>query len=858
MGESDVLEVLRVILRGDDAQYKRVLREAVRESADTKKAVSRNLDFGSIGANLGGLTGGGGILYVLREFAGESARAKGEAQSFINTLERAGIDRSGITKDLGETADRVGLLREQLEGAATPLLKMGVDAETVDKTLLGLASSAGIAGKSGQELADAVAQGAVGIAQGRSELLETASVLVNASQAQKTYADSIGVSVSALSDQQKALAYAQAVINETKPDVEDFADTYTEFAESQAAAGRESDTFRKKVGAIAQEGLIPLNNAVADTLGFFNDLPEPLQRVTVGATAAGAGAAALAGGLALLTPILGVLSGPAGLFLLVAAGIGAVAGALSELDRQAVSPGGKLEALGDKAEETASKIGTASDKAGLRGALVELAETADGEAKERLQSLIDKLDDAGTKFDEIKGKAAELTQELALAPLQAEKAALQTQLNLSKQNEGGQSVDVLTSDYEDRLTRELGLKVDIEVVKGDDGQYIARFAESMGQVRLNAEDTETALRALSDITTTANAQTGSLSEEQRTLQERLAAVNKEIDARQNKTLSNTPASDPSPTGTSSADTFSLLNPGAEAFTGDLRNIPNPQVEVEVTGQPVDIFGVTFDPATGVTSEGAAPTARVTAEVEVEIPDAYADVIAGRDIRIKAYVDVVEGKPLITSPDFSGQRPFADVRDPVDLLTSPEYTGRNPYAAVASPVALLNSPDFTGPNVGLELDEGAIAIREAGAVFNDAVLQAGVGFANALADGKIDSNEASGIGGALGSAGGALAAGALGLPPQVGSVIGGLFGSLVGGLFGGSSEEDSRSRAVKDAERRGGASQITFNAFVNQQNTFQGGIAEPQVQTALDRQVRRILSEMLSQVNFDELKKPSTV
>ena len=65
-----------VLFKADDSQFERTLRQVERETADTGSKVRKNLDFGKIGASLGGLTGGGGILYALREMSQESAVLK--------------------------------------------------------------------------------------------------------------------------------------------------------------------------------------------------------------------------------------------------------------------------------------------------------------------------------------------------------------------------------------------------------------------------------------------------------------------------------------------------------------------------------------------------------------------------------------------------------------------------------------------------------------------------------------------------------------------------------------------------------------------------------------------------------------
>lgn len=378
---ADVLETLLVLIRGDSTQLQRELDRIQRESAETKAKVSRNLDFSSIGAGLTGLAGGGGILYSLREMAGESARTEATQRSFNNTLRRTGEEASRMVRQI---ASEFGLLESQVEEAATPLLKMNIDAETTGETLRALAASAGLLGN---DIASSMMTGAQGIAMTRSELLETSGIMVNASQTWGPYADSVGKTTAELSDNEKALAFALGAIREAKPDVEDFADSFGEFARSQADSRAELAEFRNLVGAIAQEGIVPLNNALAGGVGFFNDLPEPVQRTATAFVAAGAGATALAAGAGTLALVLGPLAGPAGLFILVAAGVAAFVTVANQIPESVTTAKGATDTLATSYTELQTAVQNASEeerKAAQQRAQISITEGT--QALNRVQS----------------------------------------------------------------------------------------------------------------------------------------------------------------------------------------------------------------------------------------------------------------------------------------------------------------------------------------------------------------------------------------------------------------------------------------------------------------------------------------
>ena len=214
---SEVLETLLVLFKGESGQLETTLKRIERETAETGGKVRKSLDFGQIGASLGGLAGGGGILAFLRSAAQESARTEAATRSFENAVKRQNVSLDDAGAVVERLAGRFGLLETDVQEAASILIKSGLDLKTVEDSLTAVGASAASAGF---DIATGMKNGAVGIAFGRSEVLETSGVIVNASQGWKTYADSSRCKSNdaELSDQRKSAKLTPwPMIREAKP-----------------------------------------------------------------------------------------------------------------------------------------------------------------------------------------------------------------------------------------------------------------------------------------------------------------------------------------------------------------------------------------------------------------------------------------------------------------------------------------------------------------------------------------------------------------------------------------------------------------------------------------------------------------
>ena len=939
---ADVLETLLVLIKADSNQLQRELNRVERESADTKAKVSRNLDFGSIGGNLTGLAGSGGILFALREMAGESARTEASLRSFDNTVQRMGLSGDEASKMVRQIASEFGLLESQVQEASTPLLKMGVDVETTGETLRSLAASAGLLGS---DIATAMTTGAQGVALQRSELLETSGILVNASQTWGPYAAEVGKATSALSDNEKVLAFARGVIREAKPDVDDFADSFGVFARGQAEVRAELAESVNTIGRFAQEGLIPVNAAVKESASFFNELPEPVQRTATAMVAAGAGAAALAAGAGTLALVLGPLSGPVGLFVLAAVGIAGLVAATET----APTPIRELkDALGElkEANETyqtavvnASDAETAAAEQRLRNASttveadlkVARGKLAQAEAqlaaaeqagktnpegysfvapelafnveayRETVRQLEAELQNAKTtltgglsRIDLLRAKglggstadgstttpppptgtktAAQVLNEVGEAGTRANERAellgntLETQLGAAEERAGllsGALDDLLAmpdatpamlTNIAERLTTaqeevktlttalenlanapvpgDVGRVDDLRAAglsRGDPGgsRLDEVFADSSERTRVTGEfaegqeRAEAAARQRADAERILNDTLAAQSERQRELLEQARAISTDTTSAQAGAATDRlfdPNLGRGGLRQSQVD-FGNQEDGGRDFQNTVNQFTGSDEQLAELADSIRLAGV----------EGDITTRKMTELLE------QVEKLSGKVVNITIKTTAETDVPL-TGP--GGAQPTAEFDRSKGLKTGD--------------VEISKEDDFSR-----FFDANNDLILNAGEQFNLSVGQAGLDFAgnvaNALADGKISGGEAAGIGGALGGAAGAAGAAALGLPPQLGSIVGELLGGFVGSLFGGSEETADARRKESDLDRRGDVQTISILLSFQQSNTFTGNLSEPQNRAALRGQTGDVIQTLRDVLPLDRPK-----
>lgn len=207
----------------------------------------------SLGAALAGLPA------ALKNITTEADRVNKSHEMFIKTLDRLNVSSKEASDVVEELQSRLKLSPDVIEASITTILRAGGSLESAAKGLLGAGASAAAAGV---DIAKAVENASVGLAMGRSELMEYAGIIVNASDAYKDYAKQINTSVDALTNAQKVEAYAAAVAKESAMEIEDLQTALSGLTGSAAESALAMTEFRNNIG----QALIPVMSALNDVM----------------------------------------------------------------------------------------------------------------------------------------------------------------------------------------------------------------------------------------------------------------------------------------------------------------------------------------------------------------------------------------------------------------------------------------------------------------------------------------------------------------------------------------------------------------------------------------------------------------
>ena len=282
---------------------------------------------------------------AMAAMASEADKARASHEMFQKTLERTGISTSEAEKAVTDLSNQLKVSPTIIEEAATTMLRAGASMEDVQKGLLAAGASAAAAGN---DIGTAIENASVGIAMGRSELMEYAGIVVNASDAHKAYAKELGVSVDKLTEAQKIQAYANAVYEESKYEIADLGTVMGGLAGQQAEAAMSSQQFREAIGTAVLPIVKELNNVMNTVRGsimaFVSDLdPDDVQAF---AKSVGEVANVVINGLGVafqtIGPIItGVMSTITGTLAAVAAEVSAFMSSISA-SMQGANLGGEL------------------------------------------------------------------------------------------------------------------------------------------------------------------------------------------------------------------------------------------------------------------------------------------------------------------------------------------------------------------------------------------------------------------------------------------------------------------------------------------------------------------------------------
>lgn len=266
-GQVDTLWV-DVKARADEASFRDVERQA--DAAGDRAGQT----FG--GKFAGGLKGAatlaaGGVAVLagaaiaaapaLQEMAGEAAKAEATTTMFQKTLERFNVPADSAAKAVEDLSQRLGVAPTVIQEGMTTILRAGGTLEDATRTIEAAGASAAAAGT---DIGSAVENASVAIATGRSELLETAGIITNASDAYKDYAKSIGVKTDALTEAQKIEAFSKAIHKESKYEIADLSVIMNGYAGDVARNAQAQREFRQVIGQLVLPVVSALTGVVTD------------------------------------------------------------------------------------------------------------------------------------------------------------------------------------------------------------------------------------------------------------------------------------------------------------------------------------------------------------------------------------------------------------------------------------------------------------------------------------------------------------------------------------------------------------------------------------------------------------------
>lgn len=194
-----------------------------------------------------------GMAQQASDYAHQAEAARNAAKQWDTVLERFGINSKTAGDSMKSLSDRTGVNLESLKGLAAQYIKMGGTLEDFEKGALAAASSWNDLSVKSISLEESIGNVTLGLAQGRSELMESSGIVVNASQAWDKWAEANNRSVKSMTDAEKAHAYAIAVYKEEEIGISTLADRQTDLVKAENSAANS----KKEIGKVIGEIILP-------------------------------------------------------------------------------------------------------------------------------------------------------------------------------------------------------------------------------------------------------------------------------------------------------------------------------------------------------------------------------------------------------------------------------------------------------------------------------------------------------------------------------------------------------------------------------------------------------------------------
>lgn len=191
---------------------------------------------------------------TIGRYAEKADAAAIAARSWQIVIERFGVDGKAAEASIASLSERTGASVESLKAAAGQYIKMGGTLEDFERGALAASSSWYDLTNKTITLDDAIGNVTLGLATGRSELMESSGIVVNASDAWDKYAKSVGKSTKDLSDAEKAHAYAIAVYKEEQIGIETLAEKQTDLSRAKNADSQATQKLGEAIGRYVLPG----------------------------------------------------------------------------------------------------------------------------------------------------------------------------------------------------------------------------------------------------------------------------------------------------------------------------------------------------------------------------------------------------------------------------------------------------------------------------------------------------------------------------------------------------------------------------------------------------------------------------
>ena len=221
----------------------------------------------------------GRYIRTLTEFSAEAAAARNAASLFYDQLARDGRSAEAADGVVERLSTQFESTADSVQSNVTIMLRAGANLTQIEDILRGAGASAIAFARSAEE---GFTNAAEAFVSGRSTLLNSIGISKDLSVAYREMARELDTTVENLTDVQRAAAFQNLVLSETRSEVESVTTVMRSFIGAQQRGRTELALFRRAAGDGAAGFLTPLLNVGTGLLRVFNALPAPLQRVVTG------------------------------------------------------------------------------------------------------------------------------------------------------------------------------------------------------------------------------------------------------------------------------------------------------------------------------------------------------------------------------------------------------------------------------------------------------------------------------------------------------------------------------------------------------------------------------------------------